>query len=169
MNLPILAPLLTAVSVPIVLPLLNTVGLRRSRRLASLGVYNFSPGIRIFLWIGTTLWIACPFIFELTGVTLSHGDWLAALATDVFLLSCSLYADRYVVILGSDSIRYGAFFRKEVSYDQIVSMKTHISNSGTEYCDLKFSGGGAKLDGNMQRFDDLLEKLKTRTRESTAC
>lgn len=116
------------------------------------------------------MWIAAPFCFEIAGVRLSTVDWLAGGAADVFILTCGMYADRYMVELGGYSIRYGAFLRKEVPYDQIVSMRLHVSNGGTKFCDLKFSrGGGVKLDGNMTGFEDLLRKLKGLVGSNAIC
>lgn len=152
------------------LPILNAIGARRLRRQAQQGVYGYSIGLKAFLWIGSVLWIAAPFCFEIAGVRLSVVDWLAGGAADVFILTCSMYADRYMVELGSSSIRYGAFLRKEVPYDQIVSMKLHVSNSGTKFCNLKLSCGGVvKLDGNMAGFEDLLRKLRGLAGSNAIC
>lgn len=170
MSLSPLVPLLLAVSITLILPMLNAIGSRRSRQLTEIGMYGYSSGLKVFLWIGSALWIAAPFCFDLAGVSLSANDWMVGGAVDVFILSCSMYADRYIVLLGGTSIKYGAFIRKEVPYDQIVSMRLHVSNSGTKFCDLKFfGGGGAKLDGNMPGFNDLLRKLKMRVKENVPC
>ena len=97
-------------------------------------------------------------------------DWVVSGVADVFILLCSMYAERYMVGLGGSSIKYGAFLKKEVPYDQIVAMRLHVSNSGTKFCDLKFSGGAsAKLDGNMPGFDDLLRKLRMCVKETVPC
>lgn len=165
MNISPFIPALVPISLGILFPFLSALGAKRSKSLAMADLYKYPIGIRVFIWAGSVLFLAAPFCFKFAGENLSTGHWIAFFSVYAFLSFGGIYTDRYEVELCNNSLRYGAFFKKEISFSQITSMRIRVSNRGTKFCDLTFSqGGGTKLDGNMAEFDGLIEKLKDRVK-----
>ena len=167
-----LLPLEVGVSMAVLPGVLNAVGRRRAAALAVGGQFGFSLGLRIFLWMGVFITAMVPFIVQVGPFKCERASCAAHLGTGLaitfcmlvfFMLCGAMWADRYVVTLMEDSFMVGAFSKTKMRYKDVISLNTVISSRGTPFLHI-YSGKNLKLkiDGNLQNFDDLVEKLKAR-------
>lgn len=167
-----LLPLEVGASMAVLPGILNAIGKRRAAALAVDDQYGFSFGIRLFLWLGVIFFTMSPFIVQIgpfkcerAGCAMHFGVGLMAAycALVFFELYGAMWADRYVVTLMADSFMAGAFSKAKMRYRDVTSLNVVVSSRGTPFLHI-YSGKKLKfkIDGNLQNFDDLVEKLKAR-------
>src|SRR5581483_7497080 len=141
MNYSVLMPLLIPVTVAIVLPILASIGRRKSVDVAR-NVYRYSIGLQVFMWIGAFLFSLMPVGFWAYGVTPKALELAVNSVFVIFLIFCGIYIHRYVVELGDDALSIGAFGRRNVSYKDIHSAETQTSERGTVFLVVKYGEKG---------------------------
>jgi hypothetical protein len=152
MNPSALVPALTALTVAI-LP--AVFGLSRRRVKSPAEMYVYSPGFKLFSWLGSICFILIPYLFILVGSEIGVVEIIYAEAIGVVLAVGSAYLEKYSIRVNLEYIEIGAFAKKIIYYRDISSARINVSGRGSRFLVIKYKAARVVVSDYVNGIDNL--------------